>query len=178
MIIDYNNKMENSESTNFFKSAFMGRVKPLRKEKYSAKIMPHEDGVFTPKTAPRRKHIKWAEELEEVKTFRKNPSDKRVALLQKRAKRTSKVCGDSILKRAAFDDDNSVTSDTEASSTWGDSECSTPLRLTVYRTSQKQRPDNNDFSSDVKNNSFTKSYRPEDKLIARLQKRYRMAMDF
>lgn len=170
--------MENSGSINFMKSAFMIRKKPSKRAIFSEKMVPgYDDHTTSPKSSTIKRHIKWADDLEEVKTFRKNPSDKRVALLQKRAKKASKICGKSILRKHFDDDEFSVTSDTEASSTWTGSECSTPLRMTVYRTSQKAKPLDASFDDDFKNRSFTKGFRPEDKDISRLTRRYRLAME-
>lgn len=169
--------MENSGSINFMKSAFMMRKKPSKRAIFSEKMVPgYDDHVPTPKSSTIKRHIKWADDLEEVKTFRKNPSDKRVALLQKRARKSSKICGRSILKKSFDDDEFSVTSDTEASSTWAESECSTPLRMTVYKTSQRAKPLEANFD-DFKNRSFTKGFHPENNDISRLTKRYRMAME-
>lgn len=173
--------MDLNSSQEFFTSAFETRHKPSRRDYQSEKVVRTKDldDGYTPRTKKNQRHIKWAENIEEVKTFRKHPSDKRVALLYKRFWKTSTKTGPSILKKALWDFTDTEESETEASSTCCDSECSTPLISSLYTTSQIQKPGaKRSKNKDILSRSFSKKGNPIDAVFSRLYKRYKMAMEY
>lgn len=88
---------------------------------YSNKIISKQLDANTPVSEPiEAPRVKWADDLVEIKTFKKYPTVKRVEKLRRAATLTSRVAGKSILKAKNLHKrhyvSNSDVSETEASS--------------------------------------------------------------
>jgi hypothetical protein len=144
---------------------------------YGEKEQKVEDkSTYAPKNDG-RKHIKWADDIKEVKKFRKFPTQKTVEKLIDNIKASSKVCGQGILKKTNYKIyryDN-CNSDTEASSNGSDAEVihqnrRVPSRKPVHRSSTSA-------PRQVKK-AFRPMHKPsrssylEDMLMSRLRNKY------
>ena len=165
--------MRSTSSQNLLTNA-LGNCKDFLSRSFnSSRVAPSQEVKISTKS--KKPRIKWADDLEQIKTFRKNPSQKRVELLMYHARNTSEGCGKSILKHK---DDFVDEEETEASSTFNESECSTPSRVKMYRFPKNNLPKFGLDRNSPKHRSACKSESIEDKLARRISKRYHMAMKY
>lgn len=117
--------MNFSESTKNIMNDFNTTRRPAYGVKtsffYSDKIVPKQLDGNTPVSEPiETPRVKWADDLVEIKTFKKFPTVKRVEQLRRAATLTTRNAGKSILKTQNLRKDtilsNSDASETEASS--------------------------------------------------------------
>lgn len=128
---------------------------------------PKEDGKV---------HVKWADDLEEVKTFKKLASDKRIQQIQENARNTTKVWGKSILKKKKVEYVH-YNSDTEASSTGSEVEILHQKRRSQLRPKPQPSRKSVSVSRQVREKSkavqhYPNSHYLEELLMARIKRKY------
>lgn len=168
--------MQNSHKNGTPKRFLNHRERVLKEKFYEVPRHTESDDEIVPPKQDGKIHIKWAEELTEIKTFKKLPSDKRIQSLKEKARNTSKVVGKSILK-VTKNEYKHCSSDTEASSMSSEAEVRHQNRRKAVRSehSRKSASVTKPTKKPIKaTQRYPNSHHLEELLMARVYRKYRI----
>jgi hypothetical protein len=135
------------------------------------------DAEPLPARKSEKMRIKWADDLVEVKTFKKLPTKKRIENLIEKAKNTTKVCGKSILKRSLSqspryensNDDTSASSSSSIPEIFPQRKIQSGVKHSTRFSCSPPKPISHSSKPSKKQPNYV-----EELLIARLQRKYNM----